>query len=112
MGVEHKTTVVTLYEVGVTIHGAAHYEPEHGELEATAEAVREAVVEHLPLVAEGPVAIVDLDACDIEIDCTISAHTPEELHEKVARVSAVMLETANSFEYSSSSTHRLEPALA
>jgi hypothetical protein len=109
---EHRTSVRTIYEVVLSIHVTEDADVEPGELEAAAEAVLDAVQREVPTVAFGPVASVDFNTLEIEILCQLEAENPEDLHSNAARVSAVMLEAANAFEYSASSIHRLEPALA
>jgi hypothetical protein len=83
-----------------------------GELEAAAEVVLRAVQRGAAFVALGAVASVDFARGAIEVECTLCGETPDEIHGKSVRVLDIMLEAANTFEYESSSTHRLEAALA
>ena len=90
----------------------AQEEPLPGEVEATAEVVRDAVVRDAASFALGPVVTADFsEPTELELECTVEG-TPEDVHEKTARIVRVMLEAANGFEYQGSTTERLpEPAL-
>jgi hypothetical protein len=81
------------------------------ELEATAEAVLRGVQKNAVFVALGPVVSVDFEESRIELDCTVCGETSDDVHAKMARISDVMLESANGFEYQGSSSAKLEPAL-
>jgi len=77
-----------------------------GELEATAEAVLEAVRSEAAFVAFGAVVSLDLERASIELFCSVCGENPDEIHNKVARIVDVMLAAANRFEYESSATQR------
>jgi hypothetical protein len=90
----------------------AQEDPLPGEVEATAEAVREAIVHDAPSFVSGPVvSAVFSEPAELELECTVEG-TPEDVHEKTRHILQVMLEAANGFEYQGSTTERLpEPAL-
>ena len=103
-------TEVPSFQIVLEIAASDEVEPD--VLEAATQAVFEAVQRNAAFVALGPVVSCDFSRGEIEIGCHISAETPEDLHAKVARISQVMLDAANSFEYEGSTTKKLEPALA
>ena len=95
------------YEVELSIIAASSYNLEEGEIDATADVVLEAVRASTAFIALGAVVSLDLEAESIELFCNVSAESPDDLHAKVARISDVMLEAANGFEYRASATQRL-----
>jgi hypothetical protein len=98
------------FQIVLDIVGNEGIEPD--ELEATAEAVLEAVERHAAFVALGPVVSVDFARRAIEIECHVTGATAEAVHAKMARITDVMLEAANSFEYEGSTARKLEPVPA
>lgn len=100
-------------EFQVILRIYAQDEPLPGEVEATAEVVREAVVRDAAAFAAGPVvAATFTETPELELECTVEG-TPEDVHEKTAHILLIMLEAANGFEYRGSTTERLpEPVLA
>lgn len=96
------------FEVELSIAPNAEASIEDGELEATADVVLEAVRSKAAFLALGAVVSLDLSTNAIEVFCNVAAETPDDLHAKVAKIFDVMLESANDFEYQSSSTQRLE----
>jgi hypothetical protein len=80
-------------------------------LEAAAEVVLRAVERDAAFVALGPIVSVDFNDAEIEVECTVGGESPDDIHGKCARITQVMLEAANAFEYTGSSTQRLEPAV-
>jgi hypothetical protein len=101
---------VPAFQIVLNIVGHEGIMPE--ELEATAEAVLEGVEQEAAFVALGPVVSVDFARRAIEIECHVAAETPEAVHTKMARITEVMLEAANSFEYDGSTARKLEPVPA
>ncbi len=101
---------VTRYEVILEI--VADVPMDSDELDATAEALFEGVLRDAAFVALGPVVSVDHARGLIEVECTVTGGSSEDVHEKMARITHVMLESANSFEYQSSTAKKLEPAVA
>ncbi len=95
----------------VILNIVANDPTDSGELDATAEAVLEGVLRDTAFVALGPVVSVDHAQGVIELECTISSESSEDVHEKMARITHAMLEAANSFEYQGSTAKKLEPAL-
>jgi hypothetical protein len=105
------TKTVPAYQVVLSV--SASRDLATGELEATAEALVDCLHRRAPFVALGPAAAASQDEHVIEIECTVTAESPEELHAKVGSLFELMLEEANAFEYFSSSTEKLnELALA
>ena len=99
---------IPTYEVNLSITPAAGENIDGDELEATAEAVLEAVRSEAAFVALGAVVSLDLATSSIHLFCNVCADNPDDLHNRVARISDVMLNAANRFEYRSSATLRGE----
>ena len=96
------------FAVELSIRPDADTTLEEGELEATADAVLEAVRQKAAFIAVGAVISLELTSDTIELYCNVAADGPDQLHVQVARISDVMLEAANEFEYASGTTTRLE----
>jgi hypothetical protein len=103
-------TEMPAFQVVLTI--VAEEEPAPGELEAAAEVVLAALQRKAASIAMGPVVSVNFERSSVEAECTVSGEGADEVHGKIARIFDVMLAAANSFEYYSSKTERLELALA
>jgi hypothetical protein len=101
-------TEMPAYEVNLSITPQPGETVEDVELEATAEAVLEAVRKEAAFVALGAVVSLDLTTSSIELFCNVTGDNPDEIHNKVARIFDVMLDAANRFEYQSSATQRGE----
>ena len=99
-------------EFQVVLEIATTDEIERDALEAIAEAVLEDVERHAAFVALGPVVSVDFSRRGIAIECHVSGENADDIHAKMARVTDVMLEAANSFEYDGSTAKKLEPVPA
>jgi hypothetical protein len=99
---------VTTYEVNLSITPSLGETVRDAELEATADAVLEAVRREVAFLALGAVITLDLVTNSIDLFCNVAAENPDELHSKVARIFDVMLNSANRFEYRSSATQRGE----
>jgi hypothetical protein len=94
------------YDANLSITASAGENVAEDELEATAEAVLEAVRREAAFVALGAVVSLDLTTGSIELFCNVMGDNPDELHNKLARIFDVMLNAANRFEYQSSATQR------
>ena len=102
--------MTTRLSFSVILRLSAQDEAAPGVLEATAEAILEALHRDAPFVAIGPVMSVDLVKRIVEAECTVYA-VPEDLHVQINRIMQVMLDAAESFEYQGSSTERIESAV-
>jgi|SRR5579862_935776 len=100
-----KTTMLPTYQVLSSIW--ANHELADGELEATMEAVLDALHRHATFVALGPVVTANEGERVIEVECSVMAERPEDIHEKVGRITQIMLDAANAFEYRGSTTVKL-----
>lgn len=103
-------TDMNSFQVVLRIH--AEDDVVEGELEATAEAVLERVMAEAAFVALGPVMCVDFTENAVEVEFTVATESADQMHQKVRRVSEVVLAAANDFEFQGSTTSRLAPALA
>ena len=97
-----------MYDVSLSITLAEGQTVDDAELEATAGEVLETVRTQAAFVALGAVVSLDLATRSIDLFCNITGDNPDELHNKVARIFDVMLDSANRFEYRSSATQRGE----
>jgi len=102
-----------MMEFEITIRVASVTPIASDELEEIAERCLETLHKRAPFDAFGPVVSADLAGSAIEVDCSVAADTPEQLHEKVGHLGQLLLDSVESFEYQSSTTaRRREPALA
>ena len=77
-------------------------------LEATTNAVMEALHRDAAFIALGPVASLDFANGGIEVLCTVASDSPDALHSTMSRLSGIILDAANAFEYQGTTTHKLE----
>jgi hypothetical protein len=97
---------VPTFQVVLEIVGNEGIEAE--ELEATAEAVLDGVEREAAFIALGPVVSVDFSRRAIEVECHVAGETADDVHTKMARITDVMLDVGNSFEYEGSTAKKLE----
>ena len=82
-----------------------------GELEEIAQACLDALHRDAAFVAMGPVVSGDPETNVIEVDFTMAAESPEDLHEKIGPLAALLGRAHASWQYSGSKTARREPVL-
>ena len=80
----------------------------NAELEAAADRALEILTERAAGTALGPVVGCNFEAGSVEIEFTVEASSPTELHRKIGEAFR-RLEEEGSFKYHDSSTARLDP---
>ena len=100
------TNSMPAYEVTLEIQSTLPISDE--ALEATTDAVMAAFHREAAFAALGPVATLHFDENVIEVLCTVTGESPEDLHSKIGCLYDVMLGAANTFEYRGGATHKVE----
>lgn len=92
----------------VIAHGMVEKRPSADELEGIADQLLEVLEKHASDLALGPVVGYDVEQSQVEVEFTVEARNPEELHKKLGQF-ARLLEHEELLDYSDSTLSRIDP---